>query len=169
MLTSRIVLIIVKYDPLIPQVPWAFGIPPAAKSGQPTTTWMSLADWRWCGATGMNELAGGVGQVESEAPKSRNLAKIKADQISAFPVEQNLSRSHCCGAASLLHFASLGVSSLDSGRLSWAAFFFAYNPALIYLKMHDPNRSLFDISSDRLDFRTLKLAADESWDGHSQR
>jgi hypothetical protein len=35
MLTSRIVLIPLKYDLSIPQVPWAFDIPPAAKSDQP--------------------------------------------------------------------------------------------------------------------------------------
>jgi hypothetical protein len=50
-----------------------FGIPPAAKSGQPTTTWMSLADWRW---RDEEEWIGRwCGAVESEAPKSRNLAK----------------------------------------------------------------------------------------------
>src|SRR3954463_15600001 len=80
-----------------------FGIPPAAKSDQPTTTWMSLADWRWCGATGMNGLAGGVGQWKVRLRSHAIWQKIKADRISAFPVEQNLSPSHCCSAASLLH------------------------------------------------------------------
>src|SRR3954454_24823386 len=63
MLTSRVILIPLKYDPASLEFHGVFGIPPAAKSGQPTTTWMSLADWRWCGATGMNGLAGGVGLI----------------------------------------------------------------------------------------------------------
>src|SRR3954463_14707072 len=34
MLTSRTILISLKYDPGVPRVPWPFGIPPAVKSDQ---------------------------------------------------------------------------------------------------------------------------------------
>jgi hypothetical protein len=40
-----------------------FGIPPAAKWDQPTTTWMSPANRRWCRKAGVNGLAGGVGLI----------------------------------------------------------------------------------------------------------
>ena len=48
-------------------------------------------------------MAGGVGQWKVRLRSHAIWQKIKAARISAFPVEQNLSPSHCCSAASLLH------------------------------------------------------------------